>query len=64
MGRCISVGTLLIAGAMAAGELAGVAATPPQFQIAETDVGLPSVDVELVIAVVIAVDVLLFHGYG
>jgi len=50
MGRCISVGTLLIAGAMAAGEMTGVAA-PPQFQIAETDVGLPSVDVELVIAV-------------
>ena len=51
MGRCISVGTLLIAGGMAAGEMTGVAATPPQFQIAETDVGLPSVDVELIIAV-------------
>ena len=51
MGRCISVGILLIAGAMAAGEMTGVAATPPQFQIAETDVGLPSVDVELVIAI-------------
>ncbi len=47
---CVSIGAVLVAGAMAGGDVAGVAAPNPRSLIAEKE-AVPSVDVELVIAV-------------
>ncbi len=48
---CVSIGAVLVAGAMAAGDVAGIAAPGPKSQQADTKENGPSVDVELVIAV-------------
>src|SRR5467141_2908543 len=48
---CVSIGGVLVAGAMAAGDFAGIAAPGPKSQQADTNENGPSVDVELVIAV-------------
>src|SRR6202048_3727311 len=48
---CVSIGAMLVAGAIAWGEVAGVAAPSPKSQLADTKDKVPSVDVELVIAV-------------
>jgi hypothetical protein len=48
---CVSIGAVLVAGAIAAGNVAGVAAPGPKSQQADTKENAPSVDVELVIAV-------------
>jgi len=48
---CVSIGAVLVAGAMAAGDFAGIAAPGPKSQQADTNENGPSVDVELVIAV-------------
>src|SRR5216683_1998353 len=48
---CISIGAVLVAGAMAGGDVAGVAAPNSRSQLADTKDNVPSVDVELVIAV-------------
>ena len=48
---CVSIGAVLVAGAIAAGNVAGIAAPGPKTQQADTKDNLPSVDVELVIAV-------------
>src|SRR5713226_5862252 len=48
---CVSIGALLVAGAMAGGDVAGIAAPGPKSQQADTKDNVPSVDVELVIAV-------------
>jgi hypothetical protein len=49
---CVSIGAALVAGAIAAGDIAGVAAPNPKSQqAADIKDNLPSVDVELVIAV-------------
>jgi len=52
---CVSIGAVLVAGAMAGGDVASIAAPNPnsQFaqQLAQTKDGTPSVDVELVLAV-------------
>src|ERR1700693_6206005 len=47
----ISIGTVLVAGALAGGDVAGIAAPGPKSQQADTKDNVPSVDVELVIAV-------------
>jgi Protein of unknown function (DUF1194) len=47
----ISIGTVLVAGAIAGGGVAGIAAPNPKSQLADTRDNVPSVDVELVIAV-------------
>jgi Protein of unknown function (DUF1194) len=47
----ISVGTVLVAGAIAGGNVVGIAAPNPKSQLADTKDNVPSVDVELVIAV-------------
>src|SRR3977135_3090441 len=47
----VAVGAVLFAGAMAAGDVAGIAAPGPKSQQADTKENGPSVDVELVIAV-------------
>ena len=47
---CVSVGVVLVAGAIVAGDVAGIAA-PSLFRFADTGQNLPSVNVELVIAV-------------
>jgi hypothetical protein len=47
----ISIGTVLVAGAIAGGGVAGIAAPNPKAQLADTRDNVPSVDVELVIAV-------------
>ncbi len=47
---CVSIGAVLLAGAIAGGNVAGIAA-PAKFQLADIKDNLPSVDVELVIAV-------------
>jgi Protein of unknown function (DUF1194) len=47
----ISIGTVLVAGALAGGDVAGIAAPNPKSQLADTRDNVPSVDVELVIAV-------------
>jgi hypothetical protein len=48
---CVSIGAVLVAGVISAGEVAGTAAPNPKSQQADTKDNLPSVDVELVIAV-------------
>jgi hypothetical protein len=48
---CVSIGGVLVAGAIAAGDVAGIAAPDPRSQLADAKGNLPSVDVELVIAV-------------
>jgi hypothetical protein len=47
----ISIGTVLVAGAIAGGNVVGIAAPNPKSQLAYTKDNVPSVDVELVIAV-------------
>ena len=48
---CVSIGAALVAGAVAGGDVAGIAAPSPQSQQAESKDNSPSVDIELVIAV-------------
>jgi Protein of unknown function (DUF1194) len=49
---CVSIGAVLVAGAIAGGDVAGIAAPSPKSQqAADSKDDLPSVDVELVIAV-------------
>src|ERR1700675_901279 len=48
---CVSIGAVLVAGAIAGGDVAGIAAPNPKSQLADTSDNVPSVDVELVIAV-------------
>jgi Protein of unknown function (DUF1194) len=48
---CVAIGTVLVAGAMAWGDVAGAAAPGSKSQQADTKDSVPSVDVELVIAV-------------
>jgi Protein of unknown function (DUF1194) len=48
---CVSIGAVLAAGAIAAGDVAGVAAPDPRSHPAAAKDNQPSVDVELVIAV-------------
>jgi len=48
---CVSIGAVLVVGAMAGGDVAGVAAPNSRSQLADTKDNVPSVDVELVIAV-------------
>jgi len=48
---CVSIGAILVAGTIAWEDVAGVAAPGPKSQLAETKDNIPSVDVELVIAV-------------
>jgi hypothetical protein len=46
-----SIGAVLVAGAIAAGDVAGVAAPDSRSQLTDAEDNLPSVDIELVIAV-------------
>ena len=48
---CVSVGAVLVAGAIVGGDVAGIAAPSPKPRFADTKHNVPSVDVELVIAV-------------
>src|SRR5882672_5291776 len=48
---CVSVGAVLVAGAIVGGDVAGIAAPSPKSRFADTKHHVPSVDVELVIAV-------------
>ena len=48
---CVSVGAVLVAGAIGGGDVAGIAAPGPKSGFAETRHNAPSVNVELVIAV-------------
>jgi hypothetical protein len=48
---CVSIGAVLVAGALAGGDVAGVAAPNPNLQRAETRDTTPSVDIELILAV-------------
>jgi len=48
---CVSVGTVLVAGALVGGDVAGIAAPSPKSRFADTKENVPSVNVELVIAV-------------
>jgi Protein of unknown function (DUF1194) len=48
---CASIGAILVAGVMAVGDVAGIAAPGPRSHQADTKDNVPSVDVELVIAV-------------
>src|SRR5712671_37958 len=48
---CVSIGAVLAAGAIVAGDVASVAAPDPRSQLTDAKYNLPSVDVELVIAV-------------
>ncbi len=48
---CVSIGAVLAAGAIVAGDVASVAAPDPRSQLAAAKDNQPSVDVELVIAV-------------
>src|SRR6202163_2701599 len=48
---CVSIGAALVAGAVAGGDVAGIAAPSPQSQQTESKDNSPSVDIELVIAV-------------
>src|SRR6266851_2216885 len=48
---CVSIGAALVAGAVAGADVAGIAAPSPQSQQTESKDNLPSVDIELVIAV-------------
>jgi Protein of unknown function (DUF1194) len=47
---CVSIGAVLVAGAMAGGDVAGIAAPNPRNQLADKEAA-PSVDVELILAV-------------
>src|SRR5437899_11665819 len=47
---CVSIGAVLVAGAMAGGDVAGIAAPNPGYLVAEKEAA-PSVDVELILAV-------------
>ena len=47
----VSIGAVLVAGAITGGDVAGIAAPNPRSQLADTKDNVPSVDVELVIAV-------------
>ena len=48
---CVSIGAVLVASAMAGGDVASIAAPGPRHQIADTKGAAPSVDVELILAV-------------
>jgi hypothetical protein len=48
---CVSIGAVLVAGAMAGGDVAGMAAPSPASQLADSKPNAASVDVELVLAV-------------
>jgi hypothetical protein len=48
---CVSVGAVLVAGAIVGGDVAGIAAPSPKSRFADTRHNVPSVNVELVIAV-------------
>ena len=48
---CVSVGAVLVAGTIVGGDVAGIAAPSPKSRFAETKHNLPSVNVELFIAV-------------
>src|SRR5258705_12919219 len=48
---CVSVGGVLVAGAIVGGDVAGIAAPSPKSRFADTKHHAPSVNVELVIAV-------------
>jgi hypothetical protein len=48
---CVSVGAVLIAGAIVGGDVAGIAAPSPKSRFADTKRNVPSINVELVIAV-------------
>ena len=48
---CVSLGAVLVAGAIAGVDVAGIASPNSKTQLADTKDNLPSVDVELVIAV-------------
>src|SRR3954452_23630715 len=48
---CVSVGAVLVAGAIVGGEVAGIAAPSPKSRFANTKHNVPAVNVELVIAV-------------
>jgi hypothetical protein len=48
---CVSVGAVLVAGAIVGGEVAGIAAPSPKSRFADAKDNVPSVNVELVIAV-------------
>jgi uncharacterized protein DUF1194 len=48
---CVSIGAVLVAGAMAGGDVAGIAAPNPKHSIADTKPAAPSVDIELILAV-------------
>ena len=48
---CVSVGAVLVAGAIVGADVAGIAAPSPKSRFADTKHNVPSVDVELVIAV-------------
>src|SRR6476660_7868633 len=48
---CVSVGAVLVAGAIVGGDVAGLAAPSPKSRFADTRHNVPSVNVELVIAV-------------
>lgn len=48
---CVSIGAVLIAGAMASGDVAGIAAPNPSFQRADAKDNTATVDIELILAV-------------
>src|SRR6202790_3124254 len=48
---CVSIGAALVAGAVAGGDVAGIAAPSPRSQLTAAKDNQPSVDIELVIAV-------------
>src|ERR1700743_421126 len=48
---CVSVGAGLVAGAIVGGDVAGIAAPSPEARFADTKHNVPSIKVELVIAV-------------
>jgi hypothetical protein len=48
---CVSIGAVLVAGAIVGGDVASIAAPNPGFRLADAKENVPSVDVELIIAV-------------
>jgi hypothetical protein len=48
---CVSIGAVLVAGALAGGDVAGIAAPNPNLQRADAKEATPSVDIELILAV-------------
>jgi hypothetical protein len=48
---CVSIGAVLVAGALAGGDVVGIAAPNPQLQRADARETAPSVDIELILAV-------------